>query len=687
MTENVNAETAEDFGRDDKAVSARWLQEIKVADRDRQDWVKKARKVLKRYRDERAELDFRKETKFNILWSNTEILQSTLYARSPKSEVVRRFKDRDPVGRVAAQIGERALDYAMGTYEFDEMMKSCVQDVLLPGMGQAWVRYIPSFEEFQPPPQMVLPGLDGFVRMDGAPVSPEEAQQVQRGPEGELFIHAEPMEVVASERVEADYVHWEDFFFSPARTWEEVRWVGRRAHMTRKQLKDRFKGKGENVRLTHNPHDKDNESEIENEMFSRGVVYEIWDKDSLKVYWVSPGYQEGLLDEEDDPLQLQGFFPCPRPIFATQTTGTLIPIPDYVMYQDQARELDIITTRIHLLISALKVTGVYNAEIGDSLQRALKEPDNSLIPVDQWAMMAQSGGVKGNVEFLPVTDVANALKNLYEARDRTKQDIFEVTGISDLIRGASKASESATAQSIKAQFGSMRLRRRQAEIQRFARDILRIKMEIIVEQFSPESIMAMAGVPEMGQEEQQLAPQALMMLKDDAARSFHIDVETDSTIEVNETEERQNRVEFIQSATNLLEKTIQIVQVAPSVAPVVSELLLFGIRTFKSGRQLEDTFEGFSDGLQQQVQQQQQAQQQQAQAQQQQAQQQAQMQQQQAQAQMQTEAQMNQARLQMDAQKIQGELAIKQQASQGNLAIKANEAQARAAQQAINQIQ
>ncbi len=113
----------------------------------------------------------------------------------------------------------------------------------------------------------------------------------------------------------------------------------------------------------------------------QACIYEIWDKEQGKVFWVSKSMGE-ILDEKDDPLQLEGFFPCPKPMYATLTTDSLEPVPDFVLYQDQAKQLDTLADRIDGFINALKVRGVYDAseesinayqDARDALHRILSE--------------------------------------------------------------------------------------------------------------------------------------------------------------------------------------------------------------------------------------------------------------------------------------------------------------------------
>ena len=62
--------------------------------------------------------------------------------------------------------------------------------------------------------------------------------------------------------------------------------------------------------------------------------------------WLAPGTPDMILDEKDDPLELPDFFPNPDPLLANPTNDRRIPVPDYIQYHDQARELDSITARI-----------------------------------------------------------------------------------------------------------------------------------------------------------------------------------------------------------------------------------------------------------------------------------------------------------------------------------------------------
>jgi hypothetical protein len=551
-------ESPAEYGADRKGLARRWQVELDLAEKESRDWVDRGRKIIKRFRDERDAME-EGSKRFNILWSNIQTLKPAVYSRKPKPEVSRRFKDQDPVGRVASLILERCLEYELEQYgDFDAAMKNSVEDRLLPGRGIAWVRYEPHFTT------------------------------------------TEDIRIVDYECAPTDYVYWEDFTHSPARTWEEVRWVGRRVYMTRDELKARF---GEEIAprvpLGYKPeHLQEDKTTPENEAFKKAIVWELWDKPGRQALWITPGFDE-VLDVRQDPLQLEQFFPCPRPMFATTTTSTLVPVPDYVEYQDQADELDCLSERINLLTKALAVRGVYDGS-QTAIQRLLSEDtENRLIPVDSWAAFAEKGGIKGSVDWLPLEVIIVVLEKLHAAREAVKQTLYEITGMADIIRGASDPRETATAQEIKGRFASIRLQELQQEVARFGRDLLRLKAEVISSHFQDETIVQMGGVAQLNPADHEFIPHALQLIRDDRARGFRVDVESDSMVMLDETNERQARVEFLGAVGTFLKESMVAAQTMPALGPLLGEMLMFGIRGFKVGRTVEGVFEKTMQQLQQ----------------------------------------------------------------------------------------
>jgi hypothetical protein len=511
----------------------RWNDELELARKAKgfDNWTTRSKRIVKRYKADRGDVsenaDNLEGAKFNILWSNVQTLMPALFAKSPKPVVERRYLDRDDVGRTASVILERTLSYELDDGTYLSALKKGVLDRLLPGRGVVWIRYEPKFTPMPGKTQEVSDGASSD-RDDSAASNSADTPAGSTGasaPVVQEVTSDAPQEQVADESVVVDYIDWRDFMTSPARTWEEVWWVGKRVYMTRDELVKRFGPVGKEPTLDWSPVETTSsavgQSTEGNTKQRRAKVWEIWDKQARKVYWMAESYNDKLLDQKDDPLGLETFWPVPKPLYATLSNDSLIPVPDYVEYEDQANELDDLTTRITNLVKTIKTCGVYDASVGE-LKRMFEEGfENELVPCDNMAEFSSKAGANGmgHIWLLPIKDMAATLIQLYEARDRTKQVLYEVTGISDIVRGSSQgAAKTATEQRIKGQFASMRLNDMQAEVARFARDTLRIMGEIIAEHFDPMTLFEISGFEQYAKEQwppevasPPMAPQAPQM--------------------------------------------------------------------------------------------------------------------------------------------------------------------------------
>ena len=550
-----------------------WHIELENADKTEEEWRRRSRKVIERYRDERNidTYGIGAEKKFNILWANTETLKGALFAKMAKPDVRRRFPDNNPVTKDIARVLERTLDYANDVYNANKPIEAALEDYLLPGRGVVWVVYDPVF-------------VKEIVEME------------QINEFGETIIIEVEEERVAEQRCYFDYVHWEDYRENPAKRPEDVNWKARRHLWTRDQLKEKGFSSVNDIPLNWSP-DSDEENYEAEEVFRRAEIWEIWDRVKYKRYYIAKGYDK-VIREDDDPYELKDFYPTPTPMLAVKTNDTSVPIPEFTLYQDQAEELDRITSRISNLIEGLKRRGVYDASVPE-LSHLANAGDNDFIPSENFSLLAQKGGLAGVFQQEDITPIGTVLQGLYTQRTQILEIIYEVTGISDLLRGNTKASETATAQQLKAQFGSMRMRKRQEEIERYIRDLFRIKAEIVAEHYEPEILQAITGI--------QVTPEMVQIMRDDKLRAYNIDVETDSTVFTDENAEKQTRIEFLQTTGAFLEKAVAISNANPLLTPIAFQSLRFLVGAWKIGRDFEEVIDQTEQSIMQQTQQQMQA--------------------------------------------------------------------------------
>lgn len=626
----------------------RWSAEITYAEKELDKFHDRARRTIKRFIDDRDAVEVNQKW-LNIFNTNVGIMEASLYANIPTADVSRRFFDmNDDVGRVAGSILQRCIqqDMAEPECDFDQVMRQCVSDRLIPGLGTAWIRLETETED-QPEITDENGGLS--VPMD------EEGNPLQRITKQDICI---------------DYVFWEDFLWSPCRVWAERRWVARKVPMTRDQLTKRFGedvGKRINLDYATKGNAAPNNTAPMNTVMKRACIYEIWDIQKREVIWFSKGF-DSLLDVKPDPLGLsERFEPCPKPMFANLTTSNCVPKPDYVMLQDQYNELDEVNNRISLLVIACKVVGVYDRS-AEGVQRMLTEGyDNILIPVDNWAMFAEKGGVKGQVDWLPLDTVVQSLTQLQGHREAVKGQIYEMTGISDIVRGSSKASETLGAQELKAKFASVRIQKLQDETTRFAEDILQIKAELLCKHFEPQILAEMANVANMVPEDQQLVVPALELLKGPTEKmEWRVTIQSDAMATIDYAQQKTERSEFLNAVATFLQSSSTVGQGAPQLIPLMLQMLKFGVAGFKVGKDIEGVFDRYISEFEQELE----------------AQKQAPPQPDPEQQKMQMEMQMKQQGQQADLQMKQADLQMKQVEQQADLQMQQQEHQIKLSQMA-----
>ena len=545
-----------------------WQNELEKADQFERDWRERGMRVVERYRDEREgrALIGPSNTRFNILWANTETLKGALLARMAEPDVRRRFPDPNPAAREVAILLERALSYGLDVYDGITPMKAALEDYLLPGRGVVWVVYEP-----------VIIKEKIKIEVDGEDVALDEVEEIER---------------LGDQRCRFEYVHWQDYRESPSRRPEDVTWRARRHLFTRDDLIGRGFKDAHEIPLNWMPDTNEDNADYE-EIYNRAEVWEIWCKVTRKRLFIATGYKD-VLAEDDDPYELEDFFPTPTPLIAVRTNNTSIPVPEFTLYQDQADELDRVTNRITYLIEGLKRRGVYDASVPALAQLAMAG-DNDFVPSDNFASLAQKGGLAGAFQTEDISQVSAVLNGLYTQRMQVLQVIYEVTGISDIIRGGgTKASETATAQQLKAQYGSMRLRRRQDEIEKYIRELYRIKAELIAENYEPEILQRVTGM--------EVTDEMLEIMRNDKLRNYQIDVETDSTVFADEEETKRTRMEFASVFGDYLIKAIEATRAAPEITPIAFEILKFVAGAWKIGRNFEDVINETEATVMQQLQ-------------------------------------------------------------------------------------
>ena len=593
----------------------KWARELERAHKRENAWRQEGEKIVRMYRAEE-----KKATAFNILWSNTETLRPALYSDVPRPDVRRRFKDADPVGKVVSEVTSRALQVALDGDRFDGVMRRSVLDALLPGRGVSRIRYVPSLSQV---------GVTEETHEEGAEEPTHEA-------------HEGNVEELEYEQAVVEHVDWQDFRRGYGRVWEEVQWVGFRCRLTKEDVAERF-GKDIADALQYDQDeddeqkDKSSDKPEEADDQKTAEFWEIWNKEEQRVCFFQQGYREGLIypignESGEPPIEFEGFFPCPEPLQLVEDSSSLLPIPLWRLYKAQAEELERVSARINKLIDQCKARGIYDSRLGE-ISRVMKGSDGELHPVEGAAQMAAVGGLEKAVSWFPIEQLVKVLEQLYAAREQTKNAIYEITGLSDIVRGASQASETATAQQIKSQYASLRLKRMRALVAVYARQIVRMLSEVISEKFSPETLAKMTGVqlPTMAQKQQaqmmaqmqqmqmqqqamkaqamgqQMPPQQpqppnpilqqpawediVEIMRNDMARTFRVDVETDSMVASTIESDMQALGQVVQALGGFWQIAAPMMQAGALPVDAVKAISLSICRRARMGTEVEDAID------------------------------------------------------------------------------------------------
>lgn len=594
--------------------------------------IKKAEREMSAYHDlcDRIDAVYAKDGKldgdwidpeYDLFWASMEIMKPAVYAKPPVPVVTPQFKDRRPLHNVTAELMERTAISSFERGDFDAVMLNVRDDLIFYNRGQVWLTY----------------------------------ETDQKG---------------GGQRVCYEHLDRKDFGHELARKWADVTFAWRVAWMTKAEMRKRFQKTSGDAYKDAKPAKRSDAVDRDSEgLTGKCPVYEVWHKADNRVYWVTDGVPV-LLDEGEPHLKLSGFFPCPRPAYGTLKPRSLTPVPDYVRYAAHLAKINTLTARIYLLLDKVKMKGLIPAggDIGDAVEQAMRDEDDQLlIPVPGAALMA--GAATGFVAWMPLKELAEAIQGLIAARAQLFEDFYQLSGIADIMRGATDPDETLGAQQLKSQYGSVRVREKIDELQRIARDVTRIAAEIAAEHFSKETLLEMsqmeipskadlekrtaeieaaaeseiealteqvkASVQQAQQQGQQVNPEqaqqqlkqaqqqvlakyapqfkevsdevpiedVLKLLRDQKARGFAFEIATDSTIMVDEMQEKASRNEFLTAFTGAANGLMQFAGLGEAGAKMAGEVLRFVLAPYRVGRELDTVVDQFVDAAPQMAQQ------------------------------------------------------------------------------------
>lgn len=512
-----------------------WIKKIHRTEKKYADYYEKIRDIRLNYKNEKS------KNKQNIFWATIETLKPFLYFKEPKIYIEQKEKSGPAFLSVACRILEKALAWNMEKIDFDSIMKYVRNDFLLFGFGAAFERYVPTFQEC-------------VLQENGHDVS---------------------LKVLKDEKIETVYINPEDFLADTDKVciWEDCHWIARKIVMTPQEIEQQFGGQ-----IFHNIQKRT--SGVEFETIS---VYEIWDKVDRRILYLAPEYPFEFLKIKEDIFGLEEFWTMPKPLLATLANDSIIPVPDFEQLKPLLDELSGVTGRMQLLMQAIKVTGAYDSSFPE-LANILNK-DVTLVALSDFERLKENGGLKGVVDFAPIDQYVSALCVLANRKEDIMKQIYDMTGVSDIMRGTSDKAETATAVEKKTNFGTLRNQDRQNDMIRFMTDLFRMKAEMICTCFTREHLKMFAD-PETPENDIETA---IDFLKEQKLRHIILGVETDTAFSQGHLVDQTQK--SIQTVHALIKEAFDVVSLQPSLLALYRQMISTLVSTMPSARQYEPVLE------------------------------------------------------------------------------------------------
>ena len=536
-----------------------WKQQIETAKSNLKNYLKDTETCEKAYHNT--------DMNYNVFYSNVEILNANLCISNPKPDIQRRFlkrlekdKLKSNTYAMVAKVLNGAVEFVSDVSDLDEELSIAVKNSVINGRGILWLDYEPAIETNEL---------------------------------GE--------EYVSDREIRIESLNPQEFLYSSAEKEKDIWWVARRHLLSREDIKRRF---------NYSPTEPELQFKQEDEtQLKRGEVWEIWDKNSRKrAFILLSDVRQKFLEVTDDPYKLEGFFPCDTLEFVTNYTT---PIPEYMIYRKQADLLEVVCKKAAQVEDEVKYVTLIGSQDKGIAQRitAAQNGDVLSIPTDNMV-----GAAESLIATTPVDKAILLLEHLQTEKEKLKQNIYDITGISDIMRGATDSQETATAQKIKGLFGSLRFQTRQKKVQNFRKNIYKLIAEIIAEHYDEQTLSEMTctylptdedkmnivlaqkqGLVSQDQLNELTEPtwaDVMYILRNDKLRNYTVDIETTAT--AFDDLEQQNAA--IKDLTNLY---LSMVQYSDSLSPATLKgfipLIKMNLSSVKVssavGNQLEEAIE------------------------------------------------------------------------------------------------
>lgn len=515
---------------------------------------------------------------------------------------------RDNIGATAAMLLERLAVNLARSFDFFDVMSSARDDFLATNFAQVRGYYereeikqkVKEYIQPQAPKDPQSPEGATFVDGNGDQI---EEQEIGQDDTGYFIEHSQIMDV-ENERICLEPVLYKDIRVDPnIRRWPRCKRLAFKFLYSRREFQDIF---GMDALKTIPEPDKTsigyNEATPKLQMVS---VWEYWDEYDKDTYWfvdsgtdfITPkGYLLPEEQEENDCADCNGlydlekFFPTPPPLIMNSPTDEFWPVPEYYQLIELIEDISTIFSQMISLTRAIRPRLLFDNNV-EGLQEALNEAasgDAFGVPNLAQSLVAAGGSLENVVQYIPVQQMVEALNNLYTALDNRLNSLYRLTGTSDMLQGLAQDQTQRTfgERQMTEKYALNQLAEPQRKMQEFVRDSYQLMCEMALKNFKDESLDQYIIPQTLPDDHQQRYKAALGMLKEDTKR-FRVELETDSTIALNEEYDKQIRTELVNTLTAAIEKTAATAANSPALVKIELHAMKYLIQGFRQGKMFQ----------------------------------------------------------------------------------------------------
>lgn len=519
---------------------------------------------------------------------------------------------QDNIGATAAVCLERLAINLPKSFDYFDVLSACRDDLLATNMGLARAYYerdaIKQKVKEYIQPQQNETGEMVFVGADGKEVTSDNIGQDDEG----YFIEHEEVVDVENERICLEPVLYRDIYIDPGiRRFRRCRRMAFAEHYSKEEFVEIF-GRDAYDQIGKPEDNAQDEAAPKRQDIK---VFEYWDWYEKECKWwaengqdfIKPkGYFEPDPDEYEDggkPNGLYGlekFFPVPDPLMMNQPTDDFWPIPEYYQLKEVFEDIHNLFSRMIAVTKAFRARLLFDNNV-EGLQQALNEAaEGDAFGVSNLtASLSQAGGtLDGVVQYIPVEKLVASLQSLYEALEQRLNMIYRLTGTSDLLQGlaADQTQRTFGERQMLEKYSLNQLAEPQRKMQEFVRDCYQLMCEMALKNFKDASLDLYMMPQTLTPEHKQRYRAAVGMLKSNTKR-FRIELETDSTIALNEEYDKQMRIELVNTLTSAIEKTASVAQSAPELLIPELHCLKYLIQGLRQGKLFQAEINEAIDGV------------------------------------------------------------------------------------------